>query len=173
MVEFYVDQIDMYIPVDTVSVLMGFSWGGVLAAHMAAVIEERCGNIPALLLGDSYFRNSVVDNEAILLKAAKSMSGLLPGSLDDFIERHRVIRRIGISQKKLSYGGRTIYLNAGKETVHDESDTETMEFKLNALKERLSDVRIVDFEDRTHEDLFTDQSLIPVYVDLPTQLVEE
>ena len=173
VVEFYVDQIDMYIPVDTVSVLMGFSWGGVLAAHMAAVIEERCGNIPALLLGDSYFRNSVVDNEAILLKAAKSMSGLLPGSLDDFIERHRVIRRIGISQKKLSYCGRTIYLNAGKETVHDESDTETMEFKLNALKERLSDVRIVDFEDRTHEDLFTDQSLIPVYVDLLTQLVEE
>ena len=101
------------------------------------------------------------------------MSGLLPGSLDDFIERHRVINRIGVSSKKLSYAGRCVYLNAGKETVHDENDTETMEFKINAVRERFSDVRFIDFEDRTHEDLFTDQSLIPQYVELLTELAGE
>ena len=173
VVEFYVDQIDMYTPAKDISVLMGFSWGGVLAAHMAAVIEERWGSRPALLLGDSYFRDHVVDNEEALLKAASAMNGLVPGSLDDFIERHRVINSIGVSSRKLSYAGRCVYLNACKETVHDENDTETMEFKINAAKERLSDIRIIDFEDRTHEDLFTDQSLIPQYVDLLTELAGE
>ena len=173
VVEFYAEQVDMYTPMENVSVLMGFSWGGVLAAHMAAVIEEKTGNRPALLLGDSYFRDHIVDNEEALLRAASSMSGLLPGSLDDFIERHRVINRIGVSSKKLSYAGRCVYLNAGKETVHDENDTETMEFKINAVRERFSDVRFIDFEDRTHEDLFTDQSLIPQYVELLTELAGE
>ena len=173
LVEFYADQIDMYVPLKAVSVLMGFSWGGVLAAHVASVIEKRCGVRASLFLGDSYFRDHLVDDEEALLNAAKSMNGLVPGSLEDFIERHRVINRLGVSREKLSYSGRTIYLNAGKVTAYDENDTETMEFKLGCVKERLSDVRIVDFEDRTHEELFTDQSLTPAYVDLLSQLIAE
>ena len=173
LIEFYMIQIEKNVPDSRPAGLLGFSWGGVIAAYLADELSKTTGEKPFLVLGDSYFRDEISTNEEYLIEKAKAMSELLPGSLDDFISRHRVISRLGVSSKKLSYSGRTVYLNALKETLHDENDKETLEFKLSAVRSRFTDAEIIDLKDLTHEDLFTDQSLVPFFTDLLTKLRDE
>ena len=165
LINFYLDAMDLNFNEPDVSVLLGFSWGGVIAAHMAAKLEER-GQKPLLILGDSYFRDELNEDEETLKAMAENNDQYSEAFVEDFLYRHKIISELGLSTEVMHYSGEVIYLNAMKETVQDENDAETMEFKLAQLKPRFDNVKIIDMEGKTHEDLFTDQSLIPFYKDL-------
>ena len=150
--------------------MIGFSWGGVLAYRLSEYWSRYRGEKPFAMLGDSYLINGV-DGYRQTEVSEKDFPENLFDLTSGAITQQEVIRKTNISIRMDNtvkdipeYDGPVILLNAMKNYSR-----ELKQKNIELLKRIAKNLEIVDFPNHSHNDLFFDESQVPVYLKLMQQ----
>ena len=147
--------------------MAGFSWGGILAYRLCERWSTFRDEKPFALMGDSYLINAVDgyrQTEVSEKDFPENLFDLTAGA----ITQQEVIRKTNISIRMDNtvtsipeYDGPVIFLNALQ------NYNKELKQKNNELLKKLAkNAEIIDFPNHSHNDLFFDESQVPLYLKL-------
>ena len=162
-VRLYLALIDSNLPQDvTISLFFGFSWGGELAYLIGQKYAADTGKRPVVILGDSHLDKKdylASDARAILHTMLKRYEN---SPLAALIEKKvRLVEKMQRNSGEMpEYEGRVILINALKTAV-----TPGNEHNISLWRRIAPELEVIDM-DCEHEDLSSNQNLIPFYNEL-------
>ena len=154
--------------------MIGFSWGGALAYRLCERWSRFRGERPFAMLGDTYMINAVDG-----YRQAEVSEKDYPENLFDLtagaITQQEVIRKTNISIRMDNtvtdipgYDGPVVFLNAMQNI-----DMEVKRKNIDLLRKLAKNTEVIDFPNHSHNDLFYDESQVPVYLKLMLQKTEK
>ena len=163
LIDIYMELLKKLIKDDTeIAGIMGISFGGEVAAGLCRAWELEYKKSILCLMGDTllktedeyYDRDLSIDD---LPEAALKGANAVP---EDFLRRADMVNKLGLPLKYASYDGPLVYYAANKY-----SDPQTCKKKKDLVKSRYSNCNIKEFDDKSHTDLFADESVADIYIE--------
>ena len=175
VVDTYAYVLEQQIPKDArIAGMIGFSWGGILAYRLCEAWSRFRGEKPFAVLGDSYLINAVDgyrQTEVSEKDFPENLFDLTAGA----ITQQEVIRKTNISIRMdntvtaiPAYDGPVIFLNALQQCNRD-----IKQKNIELLKELAKDTEVIDFPNHSHNDLFFDETQVPIYLQLMRKKTEK
>lgn len=169
-VKLYRTLINGNLPQDvTISLFFGFSWGGELAYLIGQKYAADTGEKPVIIMGDSH-----LDKKDYLARDARAIIHIMLKRYENspaaaLIEKK--VRLVGRMQRNCGkmpeYEGRVILMNALKTAV-----TPGNEHNISLWRRIAPNLEVIDM-DYEHEELSSNQKLIPFYYELLNQEINQ
>lgn len=149
----------------------GFSFGGQLAVSLADAWQTENGNYPYVLMGDTLIQFMYPGKVLPELNAddphirAISERGKMYGDsavnepLETIIEKqNKTVKLLNTIQTNLIYDGPVFYLDA-----HQDYEETMEQAKIAIVKNFYKNIRIYEFRDYFHNDLYLKRDILPFY----------
>lgn len=172
LIEFYYLKLEEKLDPDVnVCGFVGFSFGGEISYSLAELWDERHGNKPFVIMGDTYLNDTQNLSDKEILVVTQEMvkkyyleirnQDIKDEYLDFVSDAYNRVFKITSRKTMKPYNGRVILLDALKYSSATEHNR-----KIKIAKKYIPNLEIIPFEDKNHFGLYLDKDLTFFYGEL-------